>query len=255
MKKELKISLAEFDMVWENPTANREILDKILKDIETDLIILPEMFSTGFTMNPTENAEPSFGETYKWMSAISEKNNVAVCGSISTAENDKYVNRLYFVTPEETFIYDKKHLFGYGKETTVYTPGNRIETAYYKGWKFRLSICYDLRFPAWLRNTDEYDVLLCPASWPVARDLQWQTLLRARAIENMAYVIGVNRTGTDGYDLDYVGNSKVFDAVGLDIPLNKSETGLLQTTITKESIKNYRTQYRFLNDRDDFKLD
>lgn len=253
MKNTLKISLVEFDMEWENPKVNLDFLDQLLDNHQSDVVLLPEMFTTGFSMNPSEMAEVPMGETYQWMKSKAIEGNCAIVGSVPTVENSKYYNRLYFVTPDKTEIYDKKHLFGYGKETEVYSAGDKIVTAEYLGWKFRLTICYDLRFPVWLRNTDDYDVLICPASWPKTREEQWKTLLKARAIENMAYCIGVNRKGVDGYGLVYSGQSKIFDPIGLDI--TPSQKNLLQVEISKDTIKDYRSKYRFLTDRDSFTME
>lgn len=254
MKSKLHITLAEFDIEWQNPQANKELLSDLLKGIKTDLIILPEMFSTGFSMNVDEIAEPPFGVTYDWMKSISEELNCAVCGSISTKENGKFYNRFYFVTAEETITYDKKHLFGYGKETEAYSAGNQIININYLGWKLRPIVCYDLRFPVWCRNSDDYDALICIANWPAVRVEPWKALLKARAIENMAYTIGVNRIGTDDYDLEYNGNSKVFDGVGEEIKLNQKNKFLLQAELSAETQKKYRENYRFLDDRDEFQV-
>lgn len=254
MKPNLKISLAEFDIEWENPQANLEFLDQLLGNHQSDLIILPEMFTTGFSMNPQLIAEEPFGKSYEWMKSIAEKGNCAVSGSISTRENGKYFNRHYFVTAEGTVIYDKKHLFGYGKETQAYSPGNEIVSVDYRGWKFRLITCYDLRFPVWCRNTDDYDALICVANWPAVRVEPWKALLKVRAIENMAYSIGVNRIGTDDYDLEYNGNSKVFDPIGNELKLKTQNKFLFQTEISLENVKKYRENFGFLNDRDRFLL-
>lgn len=253
-KNSLKVSLVEFNMAWENPKVNLEYLDKILKDHQSDLILLPEMFSTGFSMNPEEIAEEPLGESYKWMKSKAVADNCAVVGSIPTREDGKFFNRLYFVSPTETSVYDKKHLFGYGKETDVYSAGNEIVNAHYLGWKFRLIVCYDLRFPAWCRNTDEYDVLLCPASWPAVRMEPWKALLKARAIENISYSIGINRLGVDGYKLEYNGNSKIYNPIGEEVPTHTTSLSILQTEISKEEIYNYREKYRFLEDRDEFSI-
>jgi omega-amidase len=254
MKTNLKISLVEFDIEWENPQANLEFLDDLLENHTTDLVILPEMFTTGFSMNASKIAEEPFGRTYEWMKSKAQQGNFAICGSVSTKENGKYFNRMYFVTPDETTIYDKKHLFGYGKETEAYSAGNNIVTVEYLGWKFRLIICYDLRFPVWCRNTDDYDALVCVANWPAVRVEPWKALLKARAIENMAYVMGVNRIGIDDYDLKYNGNSKVFDSVGEDLKLQSKSKKLLQVEISKEVLSKYRQNFGFLNDRDLFEL-
>lgn len=254
MNEILHISLVEFDIEWENPQANKEFLSSLFNGLKTDLIILPEMFSTGFSMNVNEIAEPPFGETFQWMKSISTEINVAICGSISTQENNKFYNRFYFVTPTETFTYDKKHLFGYGKETEAYSAGNEIVSFEHLGWKIRPIVCYDLRFPVWCRNSDDYDILICPANWPAVRVEPWKALLRARAIENMAYTIGVNRIGIDDYDLKYNGNSKVFDAIGEEMKLNSKRKFIHQTELSATSLKNYRENFGFLNDRDRFQI-
>lgn len=254
MKESLSVTLVQFDIEWENTQANLEFLNDQLTNLEADLIVLPEMFSTGFSMNPSRIAELPFGETYQWMKAKSIELNCAISGSVSTKENNKFYNRHYFVTPEKDFVYDKKHLFGYGKETEVYNAGNEIINAEYLDWKFRLITCYDLRFPVWCRNTDQYDVLICVANWPAVRVESWKSLLKARAIENMAYVIGVNRVGTDGYNLVYNGNSKVFDVLGNELTLNSTNKYIHQTIISKDELTQNRTKYRFLEDLDTFKL-
>lgn len=254
MKKNLSLSIIEFDIEWENPQANLEFLEDQLESISTDLVILPEMFTTGFSMNAGKIAEEPFGKTYQWMKSKAVQGNFAICGSVSTKENGKFYNRMYFVTPNETKVYDKKHLFGYGKETEAYSAGNEIITVEYLGWKFRLIVCYDLRFPVWCRNSDEYDALICVANWPAVRVEPWKALLKVRAIENMAYVVGVNRIGTDDYDLKYNGNSKVFDPVGEELKPKKSANSLLQFEISKKIIENYRKNYGFLNDQDQFEL-
>lgn len=254
MKKSLKISLVEFDVEWENPQANIEFLNKNLENHQSDIVLLPEMFTTGFSMNPMELAEEPFGETFEWMKSKAKEGNCAIVGSIPVIENGKFFNRMYFVTPDETFVYDKKHLFGYGRETEVYSSGDEIVTAEYLGWKFRLTICYDLRFPVWLRNTDDYDVMICPASWPKVRIEQWKAMLKSRAIENLAYTVGINRTGIDGYKLEYNGESKVFNPIGEEQELLKHNPYLLQTEISIKTVQHFREKYKFLEDRDDFEI-
>lgn len=254
MKENLIISFVEFDIQWENSIKNRSFLDELLQNHSTDVVILPEMFTTGFSMNPGQFAEDTFGETFQWMKQKAKEGNFAICGSIPTRENKKFYNRLYFVTPDEHYFYDKKHLFGYGKETGVYSPGKEIVSVDYLGWKFRLIVCYDLRFPVWCRNTDEYDVLICPASWPTVRIEAWKALLKARAIENMAYAVGVNRIGTDGYKLEYNGNSKIFDAVGEEVVPIISKDFIFQTELSKTNLNKIREKYRFLDDRDSFQI-
>jgi predicted amidohydrolase len=254
MKENLKISLAEFDIEWENPQANLEFLDGLLQNHNSDLVVLPEMFTTGFSMNAGKIAEKPFGKSYEWMKSKAIEGNCAVCGSISTQENNKFYNRFYFVTPDSECFYDKKHLFGYGKETSVYSPGNQIVNAEFLGWKFRLVTCYDLRFPVWCRNSDDYDALVCVANWPAVRIEAWKTLLKARAVENMAYTIGVNRIGTDDYDLEYNGNSKIFDSIGEELKLKPKKNHLFQTEISKNQLQKNRDNFGFLNDRDSFEI-
>jgi len=254
MKPNLKISLAEFDIEWENPQANLEFLDNLLENHNSDLVVLPEMFTTGFSMNPKAIAEKPFGKTSEWMKSKAMEGNCAICGSVPTKEGGKFYNRHYFVTPKQIIVYDKKHLFGYGKETEVYSPGNKIVSVDYLGWKFRLITCYDLRFPVWCRNSDDYDALICVANWPDVRAEPWKALLKARAIENMAYAIGVNRIGIDDYDLKYNGNSKVFDPVGEELKFKTRKKFLLQTEISIETVRKYRENYRFLDDRDSFEI-
>lgn len=257
MKEVLKISLAQYDIEWENPQANLEFLDDLLENHRSDLIILPEMFTTGFSMNAKQIAEEPFGSSFQWMKSIAEKGNCAVSGSISTKDSSgrKFYNRHYFVAPEEITIYDKKHLFSYGRESEAYSSGNEIVSVEFRGWKFRLITCYDLRFPVWCRNTDDYDALICVANWPAVRVEPWKALLKARAIENMAYSIGVNRIGTDDYDLEYNGNSKVFDPIGNELKLKSRNKFLFQTEISLDTVKKYRKNFGFLNDRDAFQLD
>lgn len=253
---ELNISLIQYDVIWEDREANFIYLDQLLTQHSTDIILLPEMFSSGFSMNIDSIAEKPFGSSFDWMMNKSKELNSAIAGSVSTKEGDKFYNRFYFVTPEGSiYIYDKKHLFGYGKEADVYSAGDRLTTIYYKGWKIRPIICYDLRFPVWCRNTDHYDLMLCNASWPKARREAWIALLKARAIENMTYIAGVNRIGTDGYDLEYVGDSKIYDFLGNDLTQKNQSSEILQFTLNKTELQSTRQHFGFLNDQDHFTLE
>ncbi|WP_068596891.1 nitrilase-related carbon-nitrogen hydrolase [Vaginella massiliensis] len=252
----LRISLIQFDVIWEDREANFAYMDQLLKHHRSDLILLPEMFASGFSMNVEKIAEKPFGPSFEWMQTKAKELNSAIAGSISTKEADLYFNRFYFVTPEGAiYIYDKKHLFGYGKEADVYSAGDRIVSIYYKGWKIRPIVCYDLRFPVWCRNTDEYDLLLCNASWPQARRHAWMTLLQARAMENMAFVAGVNRIGTDGYDLVYQGDSKMFDELGQEMENLSQHAEILSFELDRDKMWRTRKHFGFLNDRDDFVLE
>lgn len=254
-QNKLKISLIQYDVIWEDAEANQNYLNELLKDHKTDIILLPEMFASGFSMNVEKIAQKPFGETFVWMQNKAKELDAAIAGSISTKENDKFYNRFYFVNPNGSiYIYDKKHLFGYGKEAEVYSAGDDIVTIDYKSWQIRPIVCYDLRFPVWIRNTDEdpYDLILCNASWPKARREAWISLLKARSIENMAFVAGVNRIGTDGYNLDYQGDSHLFNTLGEDIKMINQHPEILQFEIDKEEQDKTRNHFNFLNDRDSF---
>lgn len=251
----LRVSLIEYNLIWEDAKANQHYLDNLLNNHQTDIILLPEMFSSGFSMNVDKIAEKPFGDTFLWMQKKAKELNTAIAGSISTKGNEKYYNRFYFVSPTgSVFIYDKKHLFSYGKEATVYSAGDKIVTIDYKGWQIRPIVCYDLRFPVWIRNTEKnpYDLLLCVANWPKARREVWIGLSKARAIENMSYMAAVNRIGEDGYKLEYSGDSKMFDTLGKELkPINNHQE-ILQFEISKTEQNDTRKHFNFLEDRDQF---
>jgi predicted amidohydrolase len=258
MTDELKITLVQTTLEWENPEANRKKFQKIIQSLEesTDLIILPEMFTTGFTMNAEAYAETMEGKTVKWIIAMAREKNAAITGSIIVIENGKFFNRLLFVTPEgKLHAYDKKHLFTLASEQETYTAGNEKLIIQYKGWKICPMICYDLRFPVWVRNTENYDVLIYVANWPKARIKAWDVLLQARAIENMAYCIGVNRVGIDGKEFEYVGHSTIYDGLGEDLFQLKNESeAIMNTILYKNHILEIRKKLQFLEDKDDFDL-
>lgn len=258
MTKKLSVALIQSDLVWENPIANRTSLEEKIKGVtaKVDLIILPEMFTTGFTMNASENAETMEGETIQWMKGIATTLDVAVVGSIIIKENEHYFNRLLFIHPsEEIETYDKKHTFTLAKEHETYTAGQNNILIEFKGWRIRPLICYDLRFPVWARNTDNYDVLLYIASWPKPRINAWDSLLKARAIENMSYTIGVNRVGVDANNYEYSGNSVCYDTLGNCLAKSdKGEESILIVELDKEVQNNYRDKFRFLEDGDAFRF-
>ncbi len=258
MQDELKIALIQSDLVWENPAQNRinftKKIDNISEDV--DVIILPEMFTTGFTMNASEVAETMDGETVSWMKDLASKNDVAIVGSIVISENNSFYNRLLFVEPSG-FIssYDKRHTFTLVGEDKIYSAGKEKVILHYKGWKIRPLICYDLRFPVWARNTEDYDVLLYIANWPKPRVFAWDALLKARAIENMCYCIGVNRVGIDGVNSLYSGHSAAYDVLGEEITaFNPNEEDTQIVTLEKRHIQAYRNKLKFLDDRDTFKI-
>lgn len=254
----LRITLIQDRLVWENPEENRSRFSEIIASIkeETDLILLPEMFTTGFSMNPEPFAGKPEGPTLKWMQGQAENKNAAICGSYMVKEDDQYFNRLYFVFPDGTFkTYDKRHLFTHAGEHKQYTPGNKKLILDYKNWKIAPLICYDLRFPVWARNTENYDFLLYIANWPQSRIQQWETMLGARSIENQCYVAGLNRVGSDPNGIDYNGHSVVFKPMGekMSFP-SEEESGVHTFVLEKEFLHKIRRQFRFLEDRDTFKI-
>lgn len=257
MEASLKVTIIQSELDWENAVVNRQIFSEKIQNIEgeTDLIVLPEMFTTGFSMNAENLAESNNGETLKWMISEAEKYNTAITGSVIISENNQFYNRLYFVFPDGSYEkYDKKHTFTLAKENETFTSGKERLTVDYKGWKICPLVCYDLRFPVWARNTEDYDVLIYVANWPKVRTVAWDTLLRARAIENMSYCIGVNRVGFDGNDHEYVGHSAVYDVLGKQVSTSAFDEYTETIVLEKKHIEVNRHHFRFLNDRDSFIL-
>ena len=259
MKNELNIIGIQADLIWENPTKNlaffEDKINTLSKDI--DLVVLPEMFTTGFTMNPENVAEKMNGKAVSWMQKMATEKEIAICGSLVIYEEGNFYNRLVFVHPSKKIeTYNKRHSFTLAGEDKVYTSGSEKLIITYKGWKICPLICYDLRFPVWVRNTENYDLLIFMANWPVKRIKAWNTLLKARAIENISYVIGVNRTGNDGNSYEYSGNSLIVDYLGEEISnLNNNEIGIIKATLVKTNLNNIRKKLGFLNDKDCFKID
>ena len=252
----LKIAAVQFDIQWEDAKSNKALLEQTIRVYgASDVIILPEMFTSGFSTNVAVIAETPNGPSVTWMQKLAIDYDCAICGSISTKINTKFVNRFYWVDQQGVQFYDKKHLFGYGKEADVYSPGNNHTLIEYKGWKILPLICYDLRFPVWSRNTMDYDLLIYVANWPDTRSNAWKTLLKARAIENLCFVCGVNRIGIDGLGLKYIGDTAIIDYKGPTIKALKDEAAVLTATIEKEEMLNFRTKFNFLNDKDEFTLD
>jgi len=254
----LDLCLIQLDIQWENPAANRVKLEKYFQEIDTvaDVIILPEMFTTGFTMDPKPLAESMDGPTLSWLLDWSQKLDAAICGSLVITEDGNYYNRFVFVTPQGVIeTYDKRHRFMMAGEGEQYTAGNSRVIIDYLGWKILPQICYDLRFPVYSRNTVDYDLVLYVANWPKPRIAAWDALLTARAIENMAYCVGVNRVGTDANGLDYVGHSAVYDVLGVCCAFAKAKEGIIPVTISKSLITTTRKKLPFLADRDVFSLD
>jgi len=252
------ITLIQPDIVWEDKKANLLHYEELMDRIEgpRHVVVLPEMFSTGFSMAPERLAEPMDGDSVEWMAAMAEKHRCILTGSLIIEEGGKYYNRMLWVQPDGGVgFYDKRHLFAYAHEDQHYTPGDTRMIASVNGWRINLMVCYDLRFPVWARNQgSEYDVLLYVANWPKARSLAWRTLLQARAIENQCYVVGVNRVGTDAKGNEYTGDSSVFGPLGETI-WQQSDTEAVHTvTLDKEHLRHTRTSLPFLNDADKFML-
>ncbi|NDV15258.1 amidohydrolase [Muricauda sp. TY007] len=256
MSTTLNIALIQSNLYWEDPAKNRKMFEEKIDTIPdyVDLIVLPEMFTTGFTMDPQSIDAFEGNKTVEWMQSVAKSKNKALIGSIVFQENGNFFNRLFFVSPEGVLeVYDKKHTFTLAGEDKVYKAGNKKLIFEYKGFEICPMICYDLRFPVWSRNTEDYDVLIYVANWPKKRINAWDTLLKARAIENMAYCIGVNRIGTDGVDFEYNGHSAVYDVLGEPLAYSEEEE-ILYATLDKEHILTTRKKLRFLEDRDSFNL-
>jgi omega-amidase len=259
----LTITTIQTNLVWEERSANLRLLEQKINSIaeKTEVVILPEMFSTGFSMNARSLAETMDGETLQWMKRVSRENGIILTGSIIIEEGGTYYNRLIWMLPNGEFgHYDKRHLFAYAEEDKHYSSGNKRLIASVKGWKINLLVCYDLRFPVWARQqgkggAPEYDVLIYVANWPERRSHAWKTLLCARAIENQCYVVGVNRVGTDANDIYYSGNSLVIDPMGQVLYHMADEEDVFTITLQKEKLEEVRSKFPFWKDSDDFRIE
>ena len=251
----LKITIIQPDIIWENTQANLDKYSSIIASIEsTDVIVLPEMFTTGFSMNPEILKEKMDGNSVQWMKKMANEKDASVVGSLIIEENGKIFNRVVWVFPNGKIeFYDKRHLFAMGQEHLHYTPGDEKIVIEFRGWKFCPLICYDLRFPVWSRNSDNYDVLIYLANWPSPRHHHWKTLLLARAVENQSYCIGVNRTGIDGAGLKYFGDSCMISPKGFAEYLGENE-GIKTFEISYSELHDYRKSFPFLADQDKFHL-
>ncbi|KHJ36851.1 2-oxoglutaramate amidase [Pedobacter glucosidilyticus] len=256
--EQLKVTLLQAYLFWENAAKNLQNISLKLSDIRerTDLIVLPEMFNTGFTMNAVENAEKMDGKTVNWMRDTARKFNAVVTGSLIIEENGNFYNRMVWMRPDASYeTYDKKHLFGLGEEDKTYTAGDKQVIVELKGWKIRLAICYDLRFPVWLRNHQlQYDLLLVVANWPEKRAHHWRMLIPARAVENQSFIIALNRVGYDGKQIYYSGDTTCLSPAGDVIYYKRDEEDLYTFTINKAEVERVRTEMPFLKDADDFNL-
>ena len=253
----MKVALFQTKLAWEQPKTNRKFIEEYFLNEETDfdLFILPEMFTSGFTMNPEAIAETMNGETISWLKQLAQQKNCAITGSLVIQENGNFYNRMVFVHPSGKMeCYNKRHLFTLAGEEKVYTKGIDKVIVNYNNWKICLQICYDLRFPVFARNSEDYDLLLYVANWPKVRITAWDALLKARAIENMTYTIGVNRIGEDANQLEYPGHSKVIDYLGNEILACENELGVFCAELDKTKQTEIRQKMNFLNDKDDFNL-
>lgn len=253
----MEIAIIQTNLIWENPKANLEQLELKVYAIKQniDLIVLPEMFTTGFTMFPNNFAETMNGETVSWMKNIAKDKNTAICGSIIIEEDGNYFNRFVFVHPNgKVEIYNKRHLFSLAGEHENFIKGTKKVIIHYKDWKICPQVCYDLRFPVFSRNMEDYDLLLYVANWPKPRITAWDILLKARAIENMCYAVGVNRIGIDGNKHLYVGHSIVLDEMGNAVVEAGESQGVFYATLNKQKMHQSRENLSFLSDKDFFEI-
>jgi len=257
-KNSLDLTLIQTSLAWENKEKNLQQFDKLLANVKgTDVVILPEMFTTGFSMNTRQLAESMTGESVSWMKEKARKWKAAVCGSLIIEEKKKFYNRLVWVMPNgETFTYDKRHLFSPADEHKYFTAGKEKILINYKGWNISPFVCFDIRFPVWSRNVKvEADLMIYVANWPALRNNAWQQLLIARAIENQCYVAGVNRVGKDGKGMEHKGSSVVIDYLGhtqLKGPDNK--TWVKNITLDKKPLDEFRTKFPIWKSADEFKV-
>jgi omega-amidase len=258
----LTITTIQTNLFWEDKAANLQMLKEKINalDEKMEVVILPEMFSTGFSMKPELLAETMDGETVTWMKEIASDNKIILTGSIIIKEEEKFFNRLIWMLPNGQFgYYDKRHLFAFGEEDQHYTAGNKRLIASVKGWKINLQVCYDLRFPVWSRQQitngePEFDLLIYVANWPEKRNHAWKTLLCARAIENQCYVVGVNRVGEDGNNIYHSGDSLIIDPLGEVLYHMKDVEDIFTITLEKEKLEKVRTHFPFWKDADKFGL-
>ena len=256
MSDTLQLALIQADLAWEDKATNLQFFEDEIGKIKADIIFLPEMFTTGFSMKPEAFAEEMDGQSVNWMKTQASKSNAVITGSIIIEDNGNYYNRLVWAQPNgEIITYNKRHLFSYAGEEKHYKAGSDRLIINYKGWKIFPQVCYDLRFPVWSRNNLDYDLAFYVANWPERRSYPWTTLLKARAIENQCFLVGLNRVGDDGNGVSHSGDSMVIDPLGepkASCTPGKVETLLVE--VSKEELDKVRNRFRFLADRDDFEL-
>jgi omega-amidase len=258
----LSITGIQANLHWEDKKANMKMFEEKISSISqpTEIVVLPEMFSTGFSMKPESLAETMEGETVQWIKRIAVERKIILTGSVIIKEDDNHYNRLVWMLPNGQFgCYDKRHLFAYGNEDQHYDAGTKRLIASAKGWKINLLVCYDLRFPVWSRqqaetSSTEYDLLIYVANWPERRNIAWKTLLQARAIENQCYVVGVNRVGEDGNGIYHSGDSMVIDPLGEILYHKKDGEDIFTITLDKSHLEKIRERFPFWKDADSFKI-
>jgi omega-amidase len=255
--KNLSVTLIQCELAWESPEDNRRQIQKHIEALPqaTDLIVLPEMFTTGFSMNAIRNADQPGGATEQWLQSLAQKYNCAITGSIAVQVDGDVFNRLLFVTPDAVEHYDKRHLFRMAGEHKHYKAGQKRVIVNWRGWRINLQVCYDLRFPVFSRNHSDYDLLLYVANWPAKRSNHWRQLLIARAIENQSCVVGVNRVGSDANGLDYSGDSLAIAGNGVILKDMKDKHDSAQVELGGEELLFYRKQFPFHLDADLFQID
>ncbi len=255
--QDLKVTVLQTSLFWEDPAKNLEHFDRKLSlyTVDTDLIILPEMFTTGFTMAAGTFAEPMDGNSVGWMSNMAQSKDAVVTGSLIINAGDKFVNRLIWARPDGSVeYYDKRHLFRLAKEEETYSGGTDRPVFQWRDWRICPQVCYDLRFPVWSRNREDYELLFYVANWPERRNYAWKNLLVARAIENQAYVIGVNRVGKDGKDISYSGDSAIIDYKGEYLYQCDPGEDLATVRLSASKLLEFKESYPFFRDADPFKI-
>ena len=254
--QDLTVALIQEDLVWQDPAANRRLFaDRLARLGAADLVVLPEMFTTGFTMAAAEHYESMAGPTVTWMGDQARRYGIALAGSVIIEDRGRYFNRLILVDADGGLQwYDKRHLFRMADEHTHYAPGQQRVIAGLAGWRVALQVCYDLRFPVFSRNRNDYDLLLYVANWPAARQTAWDTLLRARAMENLSYCVGVNRVGTDGAGIPYQGGSVILDYIGVELASAGQAAAVVQAQLSAERLRRFRSKFPAHLDADEFCL-
>lgn len=258
MKEQISVCLVQSELVWEDIGANLNLMDQMLQDLpeDTDLILLPETFSTGFTMRSEQFAEDKQGKAVQWMLKVAQEKNVHITGSVIIRDKGRIYNRLYWVSPEGIQgKYDKRHLFRMGREHKSFVPGESREVFRLGAFRFLPQICYDLRFPVFSRNRNDYDVLFYVANWPAPRQPVWDVLTRARAMENQAYVLGVSRVGIDGEGVDHLGGTCAIDPVGNELFRMGKEAGIRSITLDIKEVESLREKFPAWKDADPFTMD